>query len=70
MTKEINPAITANIVALRDTLKAAAAKADEAAAAIEAGNRYGAVGSIAGLEREIDLARALHGAAIGLNLQG
>ncbi|MBC7285477.1 hypothetical protein [Hoeflea sp.] len=67
MTNETNPAIAANIIALRDALKASADKATEAADAIAAGNRNGAIGWIADLDREIELARALHGAALGLH---
>lgn len=39
----------------------------KAADAIAAGNRNGAIGWIADLDREIELARALHGAALGLH---
>lgn len=70
MSKEINPAIAANIAALSEALKAAAAKADEAARVIAAGGRNEAIGWIADLDRELDLARALHGAALGLHRMG
>lgn len=67
MSMEINPAIAANIAALSEALKAAAAKADAAAQAIAAGGRNEAIGWIVDLDRELDLARALHGAALGLH---
>lgn len=67
MSKDVNPAIAANITALSEALKAAAAKADEAALAIAKGGRNEAIGWIADLDRDIDLARALHGAALGLH---
>jgi hypothetical protein len=70
MSQDTSPAIAANIVALSETLKVAAAKADEAAQAIAAGKRNEAIGWIADLDREIELARALHGAALGLHRMG
>ena len=59
MSQDTTPAIAANIAALSETLKAATARADEAAQAIATGKRNEAIGWIADLDREIELARAL-----------
>lgn len=70
MSQDASPAIAANIAALSEMLKAAAARADEAAQAIATGKRNEAIGWIADLDGEIGLARALHGAALGLHRMG
>jgi hypothetical protein len=63
----IKNAIAANIAAMHEVLAASAARTAEAYQAIEAGEQNQAVGTMLGLDRELENALALYRAAIALH---
>jgi hypothetical protein len=69
MNDAFTPAIAANIQALASLLQQAAERGEEAAAAIAAGERNQAIGTIVGLDELLAAAGALHGAALALHRQ-
>jgi hypothetical protein len=60
-------AITANLAALSELLAAAAERSAEAHGHSVRGDRYGAIGAVLNLDKILDDAKALHGAALALH---
>ena len=58
--------ITANLAGLRDSLKDALTRANEALDLVQSKNINGAMGALCGVDRSIEAAAALYAAAVAL----
>jgi hypothetical protein len=67
LARAVDPAIAANLTALRALLEAAAARAAEAGGYMEAANRNAAIGTLLGLEDLLAEASGLQRAILALH---